>query len=288
MDASQIEQWSGVSETLLIPLYCRAVESQSENPIISDPRAVAITRELNEHFRRSPREMQRWLASGKLPTRLSVSLALRTRHFDRCVQTFVAAHPEGVVINLGCGLDTRFFRLDNGQVRWFDLDFPEVIAVRRAFLEETERHVHLGSSALDLAWMNDPRLPSSGPVLVLAEGLFMYLTEPPVKELLLALQRRFPGCELVAEVFSAAWVKRMQHPLLRRKYRRQLHMAEDATFRFGISDSRAFEAWGPGIRFLDDWTYFDDRERKLGLLMSLLGRLEALRKIQWTVRYRLN
>jgi O-methyltransferase involved in polyketide biosynthesis len=124
-------------------------------------------------------------------------------------------------------------------------------------------------------------------VLIIAEGLFMYLEEDRVRELLLGIQRKFPGCELAAEVFSATWIKRLRSPYIRRKFRRQLHMNDDALFTFGVEDSRAFERIGPGFSLIGEWSYFDDKEKKLGWY-NFLGKFSAFKKIQWMVRYRID
>ena len=97
------------------------------------------------------------------------------REFDRCVREFLAAHPDAVVVELGCGLDTRFYRVDNGPVTWYDLDLPEVIALRRRVLEEMPRHAFIGCSVVDFAWMNTVQPEVGRAYLFLAEGVFMFL-----------------------------------------------------------------------------------------------------------------
>ena len=102
-------------------------------------------------------------------------MALRIRQYDRDVVEFLSREPDGIVVNLGCGLNDRRRRCDNGRARWFDLDLPEVIALRRRFLAETDRMRFIAASVLDSTWLDE--LPS-GPghkFLFVAEGLFMYL-----------------------------------------------------------------------------------------------------------------
>jgi O-methyltransferase involved in polyketide biosynthesis len=92
---------------------------------------------------------------------------------------------------LGAGLDTRFFRVDDGRVRWYELDLPQSIALRRRFLQDSPRHTMLAASALDFGWMDD--IEARPHTLIIAEGLLMYFDEADVRRLLLALAERFRG-----------------------------------------------------------------------------------------------
>ncbi|PKL75039.1 MAG: hypothetical protein CVV27_17410, partial [Candidatus Melainabacteria bacterium HGW-Melainabacteria-1] len=120
---------SQVSDSLFLPLLCRVIESRSAQPIIRDPQAEAIFEQLKPAFAAIDRPMYRQMLRGQLPRLMVVTVALRSRHFDRQAQTFAARHPEALIVNLGCGLDTRFQRLDDGKLNWLDLDYPEVIAL---------------------------------------------------------------------------------------------------------------------------------------------------------------
>jgi methyltransferase (TIGR00027 family) len=276
-----------VSETLFLPLYALALESQSPNPIMVDEGAVELTRRLNEAFAGSDKRIQQRLRAGRLPKLLLASMALRVRRYDAYVRAFLEREPAGVVVNLGCGLDDRRRRVDDGAVRWFDLDLPEVITLRRRFLPETERFRFIASSVLDWTWLE--QLPD-GPghhFLFLAEGLFMYLPPESVRELVTRLAHRYPGAELVAEVAHRRIVKMMQGRLGRTKFRRQFGVSGDVAYLFGLEDSREMESWAPGLTFLDDWTYFDEDEPKLGWI-RWLARWPLYRWAQWTVHYQLD
>lgn len=278
--------WSEVSGTLLLTLHARALESRSRNPILSDPKAVEIARSLEPALRDSPVAIHRRLARGALPSKLPVSMSLRARAFDRLTTAWLAEHPGGAVVSLGCGLDSRFERIDDGRARWFELDLPPVIEVRRRFYEEGPRRKFLAGSALDPAWTSALGEFRGKPILILAEGLFMYLDEPPLRALLAALRREFPGSTLVCELANRWVVERMSRPWMRRKFERQLGIGKEAAFSFGVRDARELEAWAEGIRLEKEWSYFDEREPKLGLL-RWLGAFEWLRRVQWTAVYRL-
>jgi methyltransferase (TIGR00027 family) len=278
--------FSDVATTSLLTLYARAQESLSANPILVDKEAVEITRRLNPLLKTSPDRLLRSLASGKMSKPLSVHLALRASKYDAYTREFVARYPEGNVVNIGCGMDTRFHRVDNGQARFFDLDLPEVIRFKRNFVNESPRYRLIASSVFDYAWMDVVAEAGTSPVIFLAEGVFMYLEPARVRSLFVDLANRFIGSELVCEVVNSRWLTKTMEPMIRSKMQRQLGMGKDATFKFGISDGHEPESWGKAIHFLDEWSYFDSKHPKLGLL-GVMGRIELFRKTQWTVHYRL-
>jgi O-methyltransferase involved in polyketide biosynthesis len=189
-------------------------------------------------------------------------------------------------VNIGCGLDSRFIRIDNGRVVLYDLDLPEIIAIKKAFFLETERYHMVASSVLDFGWMATV-LRHKGPFLFMAEGVFMYLDGKDVRSLVLEIQKKFPGSELVCEVVNSVWLSSPLKKILDFKMQRQVHIGKDAMFRSGIRDGREMEQWHAGIQFLDEWSYFDSKEEKLGWL-KFLRHIELFRKTQWTVHYRLN
>jgi O-methyltransferase involved in polyketide biosynthesis len=289
MDEDSITKITDISETLLIPLYSRALESKSNNPILIDNKAIEITNKLNKIFEKSDSQLHQNLAKGKSSRfrgkKLNAALSLRTRKFDRYCISFLENHPEGTIVELGCGLSTRFPRIDNKKLIWFDLDFPEVIDIRKQFFKETDRYHFIGSSVLDFKWMD--KINKRDNVLFIAEGLLMYLREEEVINLILNLQRSFPGCEIACEVANTFVIKMLKRKIWRKKFQRDFHLGKDASFYFGISDSRDFEKWNKGIKLLDEWTYFDDKDNKLGW-MNLFAKSKKLSKTQWIVHYKLN
>jgi len=199
MNEESINKITDISETLLIPLYSRALESQTEHPILIDTKAVEITKELNKIFEKSDSSLHQTLSKGKarrrLGKKLNVSLALRTRKFDRYCTSFLKKNPDGIIVELGCGLSTRFPRIDNGTLTWYDLDFPEVIDIRRQFFKESDRYHFIASSVLDFKWMGKIQHKNKN-ILFIAEGLLMYLHEDEVKNLILNLQKHFQVANL--------------------------------------------------------------------------------------------
>jgi len=257
---------SGVPETLLISLYCRAVESQRPDALIQDGRAAELMNRIDYDFSRI-----------KFSTADMLFTIMRVREFDRRTKAFLAAHPDGTVVSMGCGLDNRFDRVDNGTVQWYDLDLPEVIALRRKLLPETPRCRFIGCSVLDLAWMDIVGGNANRPCLFLAEGVFPYFEEADVKRLVLALQDRFPGAELVFDAMTPfmAWLH-SRHPAISKLH---AHL-------WGINRGQKLETWSAGIRLLDEWFYFDRPEPRLGPT-RLMRFVPLLNKGSSVVQYRL-
>lgn len=272
-----------VAATSLVTLYCHAIETSSKEPILDDPKSVEITARLDPIMSRSGNKLERTLAERKLDPRLVVHIAIRAKKYDKYVTDFLARFPDGVVVNIGCGLDSRFLRIDNGRVLFYDLDLPEVIDLKKRFFEETDRYRMIASSVLDYNWMS-PISDHEGPFMFMAEGVFMYLDGEDVKSLVLVLRKEFPGSELVCEVVNSIWLREPLKKILEQKMRHHVHLGKNAIFRSGIRNSREMEGWHEGIGLLDDWSYFDSDEKKLGWL-KIFSRIGLFRYTQWTVHY---
>jgi methyltransferase (TIGR00027 family) len=275
-----------ISSTMLLTLYCHSQESQSRNPILADLKAVEITNALNPQLATSYDRMSRDLAAGKLNKKLVIFIALRAKKFDDYAKDFLKAHPDGTVVNLGCGLDTRFWRIDNGHVNFYDLDLPEVIDIKKRLCSEGGRYHMIGSSVLDFAWMDLLKRSSAGPFLFLAEGLFMYLEKERVKDLVLKMQSEFRGSELVCEIVNESVTHGWLNRLMNMRMHNQLHVGGGATFICGFKDGNEIEAWAPGIKLLDEWSHFDSNEKKLSWV-RIYGKIPSMKRVQWTVRYKL-
>lgn len=272
-----------VAATSLVTLYCHAIETRSEDPILTDQKSVEVTNLLDPILSRSENPLEQSLVEGALDSNLVVYIALRASRYDEYVRDFLARYPEGIVVNIGCGLDSRFLRTDNGTVHFYDLDLPEVIALKKRFFTETDRYHLISSSVLEHEWM--PSVSAHfGPFLFLAEGVFMYLDGGAVRELVLRLREVFPGSELVCEVFNSFWLKKPLKKIVEHKMQRRQHLGRDAVFRSGIRCSDEMEGWHPGLRLLDEWCYLDSNAKKLGWL-KIFSRFGLFCHVQWTVHY---
>ncbi len=262
---------SGVAETLLIPLYIRAIESQRPDALLKDEKAVALVAQLDSDFSR--------IKQLKIGEDDQVALVLRNREFDHYVRDFLVRYPEAVVVHIGCGLDARFERVDNGLVEWYDLDLPEVIELRRKFIGgEGVRYHFLACSMFDSAWLNTVSIHRQRPFLFLAEGVLMYFEEAQVKSLVLALREHFPGAELVCDAFSPFLVWANNLRIARTKI--------GARYSWGLKRGKDLERWGDGICLLDEWFPFDRPEPRLAYL-RWMRYIPVLAKVMGIFHYRL-
>jgi len=234
-----------IAETLLIALYARAVENRLPNPLLCDQSALRMVELIDYDFSRY-----------KLAGHDQTTTIMRLREFDRRTRAFLIRHPCSVVVHIGCGLDTRFERVDNGLVEWYDLDLPEVIEFRRKLVPNTDRCHMLGYSIFDRLWLGQVRNHPGRAYLFLAEGVLPYFSEAQVRDLFLLLKEQFPGCELVCDGMTPAMIRLHNLKLVFSKL--------DARLQWGLKDGHAPEVWQSGIRLLSEWYYFDRPEPRLG------------------------
>lgn len=176
-------------ETLLITLYAKAMDYRSENSILNDLKANELLIQIDYDF-------ERLKGFG------NEMMVIRAKQLDRWVNEFLEKNPNSIVLNLGCGLDTRISRINPpASVNWFDVDFPEVIDLRKRFFQERPGYQMVSSSVTELNWLK--QIPNDQPVMILAEGLLEYLSENEVKELLYRLTHHFPTGQLAFDVMNA-------------------------------------------------------------------------------------
>jgi O-methyltransferase involved in polyketide biosynthesis len=239
---------SGVAETLLVPLYNRAMESQRPDAIMKDEKAVALVTQMSYDFDQ--------VRKIRMHEANKVARIMLTREMDRYTRDFLSRHPEAVVVHIGCGLDSRFERVDNGRVEWYDLDLPDVIELRRKLIgDEGERYHLLGCSVLEDAWLEAVKVHSQRPFLFLAENVFVYFLEAQVKALVLRLRDHFPGAELVFDGWTPFFVWLGNRQLSNSKF--------GGLLRWGFWRSQALEGWGEGIHMLGQWGFFDQPEPRM-------------------------
>jgi len=240
----------GVPETLLITLYNRAVETTRPDAIIHDEQAVAMIDAIDYDFSRYDAA---WTTQ--------VNTAVRTEIFDQVTSAFITAHPDALIVNLGAGLDTRFFRVDNGQIRWYELDMPASIETRRRFFQEAERYSYIPKSLLDLSWMDavEPR-PY---VLLLAEGVLPYCEQSEVRSFLIAVADRFRGAEIVFDTVSPFAAKRgAGHVSIAKTDTVTSGDASGSLLKWGTTGAAEFVAWDPRFRVLNQWSTLDRHKRR--------------------------
>lgn len=250
------EKLTGVPETLLIPLYARAIETQ-RGGICHDPLAVEIMQQLDYDFSK--------FADGHAT---ALAIAIRTAILDEFTRAYIARYPDAVIVNIAAGLDARFFRMDNGQIRWYELDLPESIDMRRRFFEESDRYTSIARSALDFTWLDEiERRPHT---LFIIEGLLMYFDEGEVQGLIRTLAENFPGAEMLLEVLGRSQSQRTG--------RSDMVSKTGAQFKWGIRITADIADWHPRLHYVTDVSLYERHEdRWLALDIAWTAPLQALR-----------
>ncbi len=203
-------QFTKEKETMLMTLSGRAIQSQWKKPILRDPWAEEAMRHIDYDMSKSLKGVSSW---GMWKDIGCTIIATRAATFDLLTSNYLADHPEATVLHVGCGMDSRVFRVDPpATVDWFDVDYPEVINLRRQLFPapdaaSTGRYHLIGAPLDDLRWLDE--VPRDRPGLLIAEGVLMYLSEAEVKALLHAVAGHFPGGQMIFDVVHPVILKRV-------------------------------------------------------------------------------
>lgn len=256
----QCEFQNVVADTLLIPLYMRAKENQRRNPILKDDVAVRLVEKID--FDSST------FNNAKLS---ELGCVVRGWYFDNAVRRFISCRKNAVVVNVGCGLDTRYQRIvGEDDAVFYELDLPEVISIRRQLIAESERDRYISASLLEVDWMDDLRQahPDSSFIFIV-EGVLMYFYENQVKSFLQNVADRFGGGEIWFDVCGTMMSKHGVKPDSLRKHSAQI--------RSGISDGHLPEQWVPSLKLIEQVNYMKFFRRRWGFLFGqVLGRMTWL------------
>lgn len=222
---------SGAMETLLITLYGRALDTRRPDPILDDQMALYVVNRIDYDFRRI-----------KINSAIAASVAARAKFLDGWTQAYLEANPAATVLHLAAGLDSRCWRVRPGpDVRWFDVDQPEVIELRRQLYPERSNYRLVASSVTADGWLDS--LPPDPPVLVLAEGLSMYLTREEGHELFRRITDHFASGELAFDSHNSTAIRLQRlNPALR---------SVDATLRWGVDDPYELERAVPRLQLIE-------------------------------------
>ena len=246
-----IPSLTGLCQTAWQPAYIRAQETLMGDRILKDLKAVEMMKKLD-------------LPKPSILNPLSqLSSILLTRLFDFAVMHFLEASPNGVVINLGAGFCSRFDRLNAQQVTWYDIDFEEIAQIRSSFFDSHPRYHWISGSFLDNQWISNIEIQPDQDILIVMEGVSMYLKESDLKFLLQKLRQHFPNAEMLMDVISTEclWHKSLE----------SLFAIPIEDIRWSLKDSYQLEQWDIGIQIVEENYY-------LSYLKHFPARLNYLNK----------
>lgn len=195
-----------IQETLLLPLWGRAYETQKNNPRLIDKKAVDIIKKIDYDFstieKTQSMSQHGWVA--------------RSLHTDSMVLWFIEKYPEATIVNIGCGLDTTFSRIDNGKIMFYELDLPDVIELRRNFYKDSDRHTSIASSFLETEWFEKIKIQDG--LLFLAGGVLYYFEEEQVKKFFIKAADYFKECDFFFDSLSPMGIRIGKKQIKERRY----------------------------------------------------------------------
>ena len=226
---------TGAQETTLATLYGKAMESRRRDSILEDHEADNALRRIDYDFTRL-----------KIRRSDQRSLAVRAKAYDGWVRQFLDRHPDCTVLHLGCGLDTRVYRVDPPPtVRWYDVDFPDVIELRRRLFPPRDGMQTIAASLTDPELLDG--IACNTPVLVIAEGLTPYLRAVDGLALLRRITEHFPSGEMLFDGYGRLGIWILQ--------RYGCVKVSGAQLGWSINDPREIERAVPGLTFVDELWY---------------------------------
>ncbi|MFX1566669.1 MAG: class I SAM-dependent methyltransferase [Promethearchaeota archaeon] len=233
----------GLEATMVGPLWARATYSQRYPDVLVDNPSVSLFERVKAQYPDAQAEFSAMEAF--IDEFYGLTFLIRARIFDDAIKNFLISHPQATIVNMGCGLDTTFSRVDNGRIQWYDLDLPEAIAYRRQLLVETERNHYLATSVFDTSWLNEVTLSSEKEVFCFAGGLFHYFPESEVANLLDTMALQLPGGELFFDMPSRFGLR-----LLKRRFRS--FGIEGFDLHFGLGNAwKQIPKWSSRLHVLD-------------------------------------
>jgi len=232
-------QFSKEKETMLMTLSGRADQSQWSDPVLRDPWAEEAMRHIDYDMSQTLKGVSSWKMWRKIGPTI---IAVRAATFDQLTNRFLADHPDAVVLQVGCGMDSRVFRVDPpASVDWFDVDYPDVIELRRQLFPNRDAYHLVGAPLEDLRWLD--QVPRDRPGLLVAEGVLHYLGEMEVKALLNAVVAHFPGGQMLFDICNTLIVKRAGSNV----------GGTGATYKWGLDDPQDIHQLEPKLELVREY-----------------------------------
>ncbi len=228
-----------IQKTLFMPVWARAMETKKSNPVLTDKTSLEIIDSVDFDFT---------TMSNNIAEISQIAWIARCKRFDMIINDFIKRYPLGTIVNIGCGLDTTYERINNKNIMWYDLDLPDVIELRKIFLVETENRKFISNSFLDTKWFADIKRTEN--ILFISTGVFVYFEEEEIKEFLLKVVESFPSAELFFDVTSPKGVEIANQVILKSG------LDSNSFFKWGLKDKSIITSWSNKIKLIDTFHTF--------------------------------
>ena len=252
----------GVAETLLITLNARAKDYENPKSVLLDKKSFEIASQLDYDFK-------------KFDTAWASYYGILARAYimDEEVKKFIEKYPDCVIVSIGCGLDTRFERIDNGKITWYNLDLPEVIETRKLFFKENDRVKNISKSVFESDWTKEV-ITDGKELLIISEGVFMYFSEDEIKKILEILVNNFSKFELHLDLLYKGTVKfSKEHDTLKKM--------DNVVFKWGVKDGSEIIKLEPKLKQIGLINF----TKKMGKILPFSKKIFI--PIMWIVNNRL-
>jgi O-methyltransferase involved in polyketide biosynthesis len=258
-----------VQETLFLPLWGRAIETQKKKPLLIDKTADEIIKKINYDFS---------IITKNISNISQLGWVARSLIFDSIIKQFLEQHPKATIVNIGCGFDTTFERIDNGNIYWYDLDLPDVIELRRQFIKEDKRRMFIISSFLDYKWLNKLKIKDN--ILFVASGVLYYYNEIQIKEFFIKTADLFPGCEIAFDATSSAKVAN-------KLVVKRVGLNDKSFLKWGLKSAKKIESWDKRIILFKEYPMFKKIRNKLNLENKIITFISDRLKMQYVVHLKI-
>ena len=245
---------NAIEETLLLPLWSRATLSRGPNSLLNDTKAIELVEQIDYDFSMFDTiSFQTFTVShvnidDTVCLASNLMFAARAKQFDDKIRAYIAEHPRASIVNIGAGLDTTFYRVDNGAIHWYDLDLPAVIEIRKQLLPEPDRTTYIAKSLLDPSWCKDIKHTEDG-IFIIAGGVLPYFEEFQVKRFFSSLADNLPGVEIVFDVTSKLSALAANLNLWKMG-------VEGVHIEWTVNDVNDMKQWDTRVRVIEQFPYF--------------------------------
>lgn len=248
---------TGVPETMIQTLYARAKETQKPGAKIHDEIAVQIVEKLDYDFSKADKDMA-----------MSSGVIARTIVLDKLVENYLNTHPGTIVVNIACGLDTRCYRMQGKYLRWYNVDLPETMKIRSRFLTEKGPVYQIAKSAMDPSYI-DEIICDGENVLVVIEGLTMYLCEKDILQMFSIIRKSFQKATVMVETMSPFVVKHVKEKSIE---------GSNAKFTWGVKNGKELQKLLPGFSYQQEISLVEGM-KVLMPIYHVLGKILLVRNV---------
>jgi O-methyltransferase involved in polyketide biosynthesis len=248
---------TGVPETMVQTLYARTKETKKQNAKIKDEIAVELVEKLDYNFSKADKDKA-----------MNYGVIARTIVLDRMVKQYLEKHANTVVINIACGLDTRCYRMERKYLHWYNVALPETMKIRSQFLTETGPVYQIAKSAMDESYVDDIDYHGEN-VLVIIEGLTMYLCEKDIRKMFSIIEKSFQKVTVMVETMSPFVVKHVKEKSIE---------GSNAKFTWGVKNGKELQRIIPAFSVRQEVSLIEGM-KELMPIYHVIGKFPIVRNI---------